>query len=301
MRPSAAGLLRRVLARAVAGALAWALFGAAPALVAVPAWRAPAEVPLGRLAALDLVETDPAQPPLPRPGEERLGPLPLRGVEALPDGRGWRLTVQPMAPGVAVIPPLDLGDGRRAPELRLRIPRTAPFGGPWMGVGGGPEDRLPRVRFPWTWASLLALPLAALAALVLRRWRGAAPGRARTRTRHAFGRHWPPPGRDRALLDAAHAAGRDLLAARFGEAARSWGPEAFEALGRPAWADWVRSLDAARFGRADTSTNEGGPPAREARLASPLVLPHGASGPSPDTPAFPPLEVLLKDLEERPC
>ena len=237
--------------------------GLSVALGAVPAWRAPGELPMGRLAALDLVETDPAQPPLPRPGEEKLGPLPLRGVEPLGDGRGWRLTVQPMAPGTAVIPPIDLGDGRRTPELRLRIPRTVPFGAPWL------EGRPPRVRFPWTWASLLALPAGGLAALALRQARRGRPGRARARTRHAFARVWPPASRTRPVLDAAHLAGRDLLAAHFGETARSWGAEALEAKGLPAWAAWARSLDAARFGHSE--------------------------------PPFPPPADLLKDLEDRPC
>ena len=35
-----------------------------------------------------------------------------------------------------------------------------------------------------------------------------------------------------------------------------------------------------------TNFNEVGPPARSARSASPLVLPHGASGPSPDAPSL---------------
>ena len=35
-----------------------------------------------------------------------------------------------------------------------------------------------------------------------------------------------------------------------------------------------------------TNVNEGGPPARGARSSSPLTLPHGASGQSPDAPSF---------------
>jgi hypothetical protein len=100
-------------------------------LSAAPEWKAPAEIPFGELSVLELVENDPTKPALPRPGDEKLGPLELRSAEASANGRGWKLTVQPMAPGTAVIPSLDLGDGRRAPELRLRVPRTVPYGAPW--------------------------------------------------------------------------------------------------------------------------------------------------------------------------
>ena len=96
---------------------------ASASLLAAPVWRAPTELPFGKLAVLELREDDPKQPPLPRPGDERLGPLMLRSVEAMSDGRGWKLTVQAFAPGLAVVPPMDLGDGRRTPELRLKVVR----------------------------------------------------------------------------------------------------------------------------------------------------------------------------------
>ncbi len=214
------------------------------------AWQVPAELALGRLAHLELRQEDPAQPPLPRPGEDRLGPLAVRGVEPLADGRGWRLTVQPLAPGTFVLPPLDLGDGRAAPELRFTVPRTVAQGAPWMGVGGGALDRLPPVPFPWPWALPLLLPLAALGWLLAARfWRGA-QARRRHRARRGFARLWPPAGRDRAVLDAAHAAGRTLLAAHFGPGALSWGAAACRARGLEPWAAWIRGLDAARFGPA---------------------------------------------------
>lgn len=218
---------------------------------AAPVWKAPAELALGQLGVLELREDDPSQPALPRPGEERLGPLAVRGVEALPDGRGWRITVQPMAPGMAVLPVLPLGDGRQAPALRITIPRSVPYGSPWVGVGGGQQDVLPYIPFPWAWATLLVLPLAALGWLLAKRLRRGAPVRRRRAAQHAFTRHWPPAAADRATLDAAHASGRDLLAATFGEEARSWGPEAFRERRLEAWSTWVLSLDAARFSRQE--------------------------------------------------
>ena len=127
---------------------------AVASLSAAPVWRAPAELPFGQLAVLELREDDPKQPPLPRPGDEKLGPLFLRSVEAMPDGRGWKLTVQAFTPGIAVVPPMDLGDGRRTPELRVKVDRSIPFGAPWMGVGGGREDELPEIPFHYAWASL---------------------------------------------------------------------------------------------------------------------------------------------------
>jgi len=214
------------------------------------AWKAPAELPMGRLGTLELVETDPAAPPLPRPGVDRLGPLAVRGVDPLKDGRGWRITVQPLGPGLAVLPPVELGDGRRTPELRVAIPRTVPFGAPWVAVGGGREDLLPYVPFPWEWATLLLIPLALAVWAGYRRYRHAAAGRRRARARRAFVHAYPPRSRDRALLDAAHAAGRELLAAHFGEEALGWGSAALGARGLQAWADWAEGLDAARFARA---------------------------------------------------
>jgi hypothetical protein len=212
-----------------------------------PAWAAPRELALGQLGTLELRQ-DPGQPPLPRPGET-LGPLTVRGVEPLADGRGWRITVQPLAPGLQVVPPQDLGDGRRTAELRLTVPRTVAYGAPWMGVGGGAQDRLPALPFPWAWTLPLLLPLAAAAWLLALRLRRGAPRRARRAALRTFARHWPPPDRDRAALDAAHAAGRALLAAQFGPEARSWGAAACRARGLAPWDAWVRSLDAARFGR----------------------------------------------------
>lgn len=224
---------------------------AATSLAASPVWNAPAALPFGELGTLELREADPGQPPLPRPGEDRLGPLALRGVEPTGDGRGWRLTVQPLAPGLAVVPPIDFGDGRRSPELRVQVPRTVPFMAPWMGVGGGQDDRLPRVPFPWAWGSLLLAPLAGVSWLAVRRWRHTGAGRARSRARRTFSHHWPPASLDRSLLDTAHDAGRTLLAAHFGEEARSWGAPELEERRLAAWATWVRSLDAARFGRME--------------------------------------------------
>ena len=45
--------------------------------------------------------------------------------------------------------------------------------------------------------------------------------------------------------------GRDLLAARFGEEARSWSAADFRRHQLDAWATWAQSLDAARFARND--------------------------------------------------
>jgi hypothetical protein len=57
--------------------------------------------------------------------------------------------------------------------------------------------------------------------------------------------------RERVTLDHGHDLGRDLLAARFGEAARAWGPVEFQAHHLGSWDQWARSLDAARFGRSE--------------------------------------------------
>ena len=236
-------------------------------LSAAPTWKTPGKLPFGELSVLEIQEEDPAQPPLPRPGDEQLGPLALRSVEPTPDGRGWRLTVQPLVPGTALIPAMDFGDGRQSPELRLQIPRTVPFRAPWMGVGGGQGDVLPYIPFPWAWASLLLLPLAILGWWFWRSWRRSVPGRARHHARSVFAHHWPPVSPDRSALDKAHATGRDLLAAHFGEGARSWGSHEFKDHQLEAWATWVQSLDAARFARKE--------------------------------PPFPPLGELLKVLEKR--
>jgi len=220
--------------------------------MAAPVWKAPTQPQLGELMVLELRDEDPSKPSLPRPTvEDRLGPLHLRSMEPLPDGRGWRFQVQALEPGLAVIPALDLGNEQRSPELRLWIPRSIPYGGPWMGFGGGNEDRLPALPFPWAWASLLLLPPLAVIAWVVRRWRRGSTQRRLHHALHSFHRHWPPKNRDRATLDAAHAMGRDLLAAHFGEAARAWGPADFQAHDLGPWELWAKSLDAARFGRTE--------------------------------------------------
>ena len=228
------------------------LLAASLAAFAAPTWKAPTRLKLGELQVLVLREEDASAPAPPRPTvEDRLGPLRLRSMEPLPDGRGWRFQVQALAPGPTVIPALDLGNGQRSPELRIEVPRTIPFGGPWVGFGGGNEDLLPAIPFPWAWASLLLLPPLGLAGLALRRWHKGSAKRHLHHVAHAFRRHWPPARRDRAALDAAHGLGRDLLAARFGEAARAWGPAEFQARGLDPWDQWVKSLDAARFGRKE--------------------------------------------------
>lgn len=219
---------------------------------ASPIWNAPAQLKLGDLQVLELREADPTLPTLPRPAvEDRLGPLRLRAVEPLPDGRGWRFQVQALEPGVAIIPALDLGNGIHSPELRLDIPRTIPYGGPWVGFGGGNEDLLPAMPFPWLWSSLLLMPFLALAGWLLRRWRKGAPERRLHHLAGTFHKAWPPRDRNREALDAAHGLGRDLLASRFGDQARAWGPAEFQARSLTPWDQWVKSLDAARFGRTE--------------------------------------------------
>ncbi|HEX7553474.1 MAG TPA: hypothetical protein VF378_07955, partial [Geothrix sp.] len=60
-------------------------------------------------------------------------------------------------------------------------------------------------------------------------------------------------------LDAAHGLGRDLLVARFGETARAWGPADFRAHHLSPWDQWVKSLDAARFGHTEPPFPSPGP------------------------------------------
>jgi hypothetical protein len=221
-------------------------------LAAVPAWKAPVPINFGELQVLELREEDASKPAPPRPAvEDRLGPLRLRAMEPLPDGRGWRFQVQALEPGLSVIPALDLGNGQRSPELRLWVPRSIPFGGPWVGFGGGNDDLLPAIPFPWAWASLLLLPPVALFSWSVRRWRKGSAKRRLHHAIHSFQRQWPPVDRERDTLDAAHGLGRDLLAARFGEAARAWGASDFEARQLGPWGQWAKSLDAARFGRTE--------------------------------------------------
>jgi hypothetical protein len=248
------------------------------ACLADPVWKAPAQLRLGELQVLELREADPNRPSLPRPTvEDTLGPLRLRAMEPLPDGRGWRFQVEALSPGWAVIPALDLGNGQRTPELRLAVPRTVPYGGPWMGFGGGREDRLPELPFPWAWASLLLLPPLGLLGWLVRRWREGAGQRHFRRASQTFRRQWPPANRERPTLDASHAAGRELLAARFGEAARAWGPAEFRTRHLSPWDQWTQSLDAARFGQSE-------PPFPAPEL---LVAALDARGDLPDDPPHP--------------
>jgi hypothetical protein len=213
-------------------------------------WKAPAALAVGEMAVLELVETDPAKPPLLRPPlEERIGSLRLRGVDPTKDGRGWRIQVLPLGPGTSLIPAMDLGDGRKSPELRLTAPRTVPFGSPWMGLGGGPEDELPELPFPWAWASILLAPVLAVGWFIYARWRRGSTRRARKHAMRAFARTWPPRSRERAVLDAGHEAGRELLALHLGEQARSWGAQELNQQKLEPWDLWAASLDAARFAR----------------------------------------------------
>ena len=221
-------------------------------LSAAPIWKAPASLPFGQLAVLELRENDPAAPAIPRPAvEDTLGTLKLRAVEPTRDGHGWRFTVQSLQPGLAVIPPLDLGDGRRAPELRVTIQRTTDFGSPWVGYGGGRNDVIPEIPFPWAWASLLLLPPILLIGFFLWRWRKRKGVRAYAQARKTFQSAWPPKSKSRADLDQGHSAGRDLLALAFGEASRGWGAPDFQKARLDDWAQWAASLDAARFGRTE--------------------------------------------------
>lgn len=231
------------------GALRCGLWALGCGLTAAPAWKAPEKLAFGAMAVLEVREADPGAPPLPRPPvEQTLGPLQLRALEPSPDGRGWRLTVQALAPGRLRVPALDFGDGRRSPELRLEVPRSAPYGGMWMALGGGAANALPDIEFPWAWALLGASPLALIVTASIRRWRRGSEARARNRLAKRFRRAWPGQARDRATLDALHALGRELLAARFGEAARAWGPRELRAQHLGPWAAWCEGLDAARFG-----------------------------------------------------
>ena len=221
-------------------------------LAATPAWKTPPSLPFGQLSVLELREEEPGAAPIPRPAtEDALGGMKLRALEPSADGRGWRFTVQPMAPGLAVVPPLDLGDGRRAPELRVTVLRTTAYGSPWVGYGGGKEDNLPQIPFPLAWASLLLTPLVGLAAFLVWRWRTRAGARAYAQAKTACLAAWPPKAKDRGTLDAAHGAGRALLAAAFGEPSLGWGAPDFKRLRLDAWAQWTASLDAARFARTE--------------------------------------------------
>ena len=214
-------------------------------------WKAPEKLPMGQLSVLELRETDPTKPAPGRPAvDETLGALPLRSLEPLADGRGWRFTVQPLKPGRLKVPVLDLGQGQQSPELVVQVPRTVAFGSDWKGVGGGPHDLPDDLPFPWGWTLLVLSPLGALGYWGFRRWRSGTPKRRLARMGHRFRTHWPPLDRKRTTLDEVHGLGRSLLEARFGNAGLAWGPRDLRVKGLHTWAQWVESLDAARFGRS---------------------------------------------------
>jgi hypothetical protein len=217
-------------------------------LAAAPVWRAPAKIQVGELVTIEVVDVDPASPPMPRPGEERLGPLALRSAVPIESGRGWRLVVQALRPGAAVVPSMDLGQGMVIPELKIQVARTVPYGAPWMGLGGGGDDAPPGVGFPWGWAVLPLLPLCLALSLAVRLWRAGIPGRRFARARRRFAAVWPPASLDRAEIDQAGMRGRDLMAGAWGEDARSWGGREFLEQNNAAWASWCSFMDHARFG-----------------------------------------------------
>jgi len=212
---------------------------------------------MGELTAIEIIETDSALPPMPRPCEEKLGPFALRSAAPIENGRGWRLTVQALRPGVAVVPPIDLGQGRLCPELKIRVMRTVPFGAPWMGLGGESNDAPPGIGFPWGWAAMGLLPLGLLLFLTVWLWRERTPDRRLARARRGFAAVWPPRSLERGEIDKANAMGRDLLASAWGEEARSWGRREFLEQKNAPWASWCSFMDHARFGGAA----EAAPPA----------------------------------------
>jgi hypothetical protein len=236
------------------------MLACAPHLAAAPVWRAPAKIQVGGAATIEVVDMDPASPPMPRPGEERLGPFALRSAIPIENGRGWRLVIQALGPGAAVVPSMDLGQGTVIPELKIQVARTVPFGAPWMGLGGGGDDAPPGVGFPWGWAALPLLPLGLALSLAVRLWRGRAPGRRLARARRRFAAVWPPISLDRAEIDRVGARGRDLMAGAWGEEARSWGGRELLEQNNAAWASWCNFMDHARFG-GDSGVAGGGPPA----------------------------------------
>ena len=223
------------------------LAGALP-LLAAPVWRAPAQIPLGEIVVIELRESDLTLPALPRPGEDKLGPLVIRSISPAEDGRGWRLSVQAIAPGLALIPPIDLGNGRISPELKIQVTRTVPYGAPWMGFGGGNLDAPPYFRFPWEWALLCALPLAVLVRLIVWRWVSGSPKRRLKRAKRAFAALWPPTSPERGLTDQIHQAGMELIASAWGPDAKSWGQDEFTKRDIAPWASWRKFMDDARFG-----------------------------------------------------
>jgi hypothetical protein len=236
-----------------------AMLVCASPLAAAPVWRAPAKILVGELVTIEIVEVDPASPPMPRPGEEKLGPFALRSAVPIENGRGWRLVIQAFRPGVAVVPPMDLGQGMVIPELKIQVTRTVPFGAPWMGLGGGGDDAPPSIGFPWGWAALPLLPLGLALSLAARLWRRGAPGRRLARAMRRFAAVWPPSSTNRAEIDRASARGRELIASAWGEEARSWGGREFLEQKNAAWASWCNFIDHARFGGADDDV-AGGPP-----------------------------------------
>ena len=138
-----------------------------------------------------------------------------------------------------------------------------------MGVGGGGEAGRDARPFPWGGARVALSRRLLPDWLVRRRWGGSAGKRRLRQLGRAFAQAWPPASKAREALDAAHGAGRALLAARYGEEARAWGVAAFREQHLEAWAAWCASLDAARFGRTE--------------------------------PPFPPLKALLDEAEARRC
>jgi len=243
------GAARRMALCACAAALSGV------ALYAVPIWRAPAQIPIGELVAIEIVETDPAQPPMPRPAEDRLGLFALRSALPIENGRGWRLTIQALRPGVVVVPPIDLGQGRLCPELKIQVVRTVPLGAPWMGLGGGDVDLPPTVGFPWGWAALGLLPLGLLIYFAVWLWRKTAPNRRFARARRGFAAVWPPRSMERGTIEKVNAKGRELLASAWGEEARSWGRREFLARQNAPWASWCGFMDKVRFGGAAGTRN----------------------------------------------
>ncbi|MDR1841483.1 MAG: hypothetical protein LBQ86_06120 [Holophagales bacterium] len=225
------------------------LAGALP-LLAAPAWRAPAQIPLGELVVIELWENDPTLPALPRPGEDKLGQLAIRSISPTENNRGWRLTLQALAPGLALIPPIDLGGGRISPELKIQVVRTVPYGAPWMGFGGGGVDAPPLFRFPWEWALLCAMPLAVLVYLIIWLWSKGSPKRRLKRAKRAFAVLWPPGSPERGMIDQIHKAGMELIAIAWGNDAKSWGEDEFTKRNIKPWAAWRNFIDNARFGDA---------------------------------------------------
>ena len=184
----------------------------------------------------------PSAPPLPaaRPGPPGPSGPARRGA---PAGRP-RLAHHGAAPGAG--PRRDAGPG---PGRRPHHSRAADRGAPhhalrrrpgWASAAAG-RTCLPDIPFPWAWATPPGHPRG-------RSWSGSragatgppGAGRRRRAARRAFAPPLAAPGRDRAHLDAAHAAGRELLAAHFGEEALGLGPGGLPGPGPGRLGTWVR-------------------------------------------------------------